>query len=64
MSEPRGHAEVGAMDEQEGRLSVSVARKSMHCNGSNWRPGNNTEDTIQILQVWSCGAKGMEGSQD
>lgn len=38
--------------------------KSVHCSGSNWRSGNNTEDTIQMLQVWSSGGKGMKGSQD
>lgn len=46
---------------QEGMLSVSVARKWVHYSG---RPGNTTEDTIEMLQVWSCGGKGVKGSQD
>lgn len=49
----------------EGTLSVSVTCKSgVRYNESSWRPGKNTEDTIQMLQVWSDGRKGVKGSQN
>lgn len=50
---------------REGMLSVSVAHKSVvRYNESNWRPRKSTEDDTQMLQVWSCGRKGVKGSQN